>query len=298
MQAQIGDTEIRLLRIFRAVVRQNGFAAAQIELNISLPAISKGMSDLETRMGVRLCERGQSGFQLTKEGQEIYDASKRLFASLDDFRNSVTEAGGKYHGEIRFGIVDNSITNPEFSLSDAVMRFNKSSQNDVRFSVFIGGPRQLEQRVLDSRLHAAIGLFHHRMTPLDYEHLYDTEHVLYCGRKNRLFVRDDSALSLEQLVDEKYVSRGYLESFVDLQPPVALQSAATTPYIEGAAVMVLSGDYIAYLPKHYAKYWVDKGEMRPLLYEQTSRRTSIHLIIRKGGKLPSFVKAFIDQLRI
>jgi hypothetical protein len=37
---QLGDTHIRLLRIFKMVIESGGFAAAEIELNISRPAIS------------------------------------------------------------------------------------------------------------------------------------------------------------------------------------------------------------------------------------------------------------------
>ena len=297
MQSKIGDSEIRLLRIFGAVVRHNGFAAAQTELNISLPAISKNMSDLETRMGVRLCERGPAGFRLTKEGKEIHDASERLFSSLDDFSNSVTEAGGEYHGEIRFGIVDNSITNPQFPISDAIAKFNRSSHENIRFSIFVGGPIQLEQRVLDNRLHMAIGLFHQRIPALNYDHVYDTEHALYCGRQHKIYSKNDDELSSLDLSNAGYVSRGALDTYVDPKPSIAFQTTATTSYVEAAAVMVLSGDYIAYLPKHYAEYWVKEGEMRPLLYKQTFRKTSIHLITRKTRKLPSFIRAFIDELR-
>ncbi|MFT7652603.1 MAG: DNA-binding transcriptional LysR family regulator [Candidatus Azotimanducaceae bacterium] len=297
MHSKIGDSEIRLLRIFAAVVRHNGFAAAQTELNISLPAISKNMSDLETRMGVRLCERGQGGFRLTKEGKEIHDASERLFSSLVDFSNSVTEAGGQYHGEIRFGIVDNSITNPQFPISDAIAKFNRSSHENIRFRIFVGGPIQLEQRVLDNRLHMAIGLFHQRIPALNYDHVYDTEHALYCGSQHKLFSINDDELSSLDLSNAGYVSRGDLDTYVDPRPSIEFQTTATTAYVEAAAVMVLSGDYIAYLPKHYAEYWVNRDEMRPLLYKQTFRKTSIHLITRKTGKLPSFVRAFIDELR-
>jgi DNA-binding transcriptional LysR family regulator len=178
MKRQIDDSEVRLLRIFDAIVRHNGFSAAQAELNISAPAISRYMSELESRLGLRLCERGQRGFSLTKEGQDIHGAACMLFASLDDFRNSVTASGGKFHGEIRFGVIDNTITNPACEIGDAIREFNQTSHADVRFNIYVGGPVQLEQRVLDNRIHAAVGLFHHRIPALEYEFLYETEHAI------------------------------------------------------------------------------------------------------------------------
>ncbi|MEM7227127.1 MAG: LysR family transcriptional regulator, partial [Pseudomonadota bacterium] len=58
------DVELRLLRVFDSVVRNGGFAAAERELGVSRPAISRHMAELEARLGFRLCERGRGGFSL------------------------------------------------------------------------------------------------------------------------------------------------------------------------------------------------------------------------------------------
>jgi DNA-binding transcriptional LysR family regulator len=55
----IGDIELRLLRVYRAVVERGGLSAAQVELGLGLATISKHLSDLELRLGMRLCSRGQ-----------------------------------------------------------------------------------------------------------------------------------------------------------------------------------------------------------------------------------------------
>jgi len=66
--AQVSDFDIRLLRIFRSVVECGGFSAAETVLGIGRSAISQQMSDLEQRVGLRLCQRGRAGFSLTEEG--------------------------------------------------------------------------------------------------------------------------------------------------------------------------------------------------------------------------------------
>lgn len=60
--AQVSDFDIRLLRIFRSVVESGGFSAAETVLGIGRSAISQQMSDLEQRLGLRLCQRGRAGF--------------------------------------------------------------------------------------------------------------------------------------------------------------------------------------------------------------------------------------------
>ena len=88
----LSDIDLRLLRVFFAVVLSRGFAAAQRDLGISASNISVHISQLEQRLGVRLCERGRKGFRLTDEGQLIYDAALNLFRATDNFRGIVDSA--------------------------------------------------------------------------------------------------------------------------------------------------------------------------------------------------------------
>ena len=73
---QVSDFELRLLRVFKVVVESGGFSAAESALGITKSAISQHMSDLEKRLGLRLCQRGRSGFALTDEGAEVLLATR------------------------------------------------------------------------------------------------------------------------------------------------------------------------------------------------------------------------------
>ena len=58
------DVDLKLLRVFATIVKCGGFSAAQAALNAGQSTISEQMSHLETRLGVKLCQRGRSGFRL------------------------------------------------------------------------------------------------------------------------------------------------------------------------------------------------------------------------------------------
>ena len=53
---RLDNFDIRLLRVFMTIADCGGFSAAQAHLGLSQSAISNKMHDLETRMGLRLCE--------------------------------------------------------------------------------------------------------------------------------------------------------------------------------------------------------------------------------------------------
>ncbi|HOP18518.1 MAG TPA: LysR family transcriptional regulator [Parvularculaceae bacterium] len=290
-----GDPEIKLLRLFRTIVNCGGFTMAQSELNVSQSTISTQMAQLESRLGVRLCERGHGVFRLTPEGEQVLAAADRLFAALEDFRNDISEAKENLAGELRLGIMDNSITDANSPLSETLSRFALSAP-DVFVNVFIGGMADLEERVLDGRLHTAIAFTSRCISGLIYTPLYEEQHTLYCGRRHPFFSLTDDEISKEDLQAADFVGWGYKIPKVAVQLPLNFNEVAASSYMEGVAYLVLSGRYIAYLPSHYAQIWVDKGEMRPLFEDVYSATAPINIITR-SEELPSKIaKNFIDSL--
>ena len=65
---RVQDADLKSLRIFETIVRCGGFSAAQSALNISASVISEQMSLLESRLGLRLCERGLARRNLDEAG--------------------------------------------------------------------------------------------------------------------------------------------------------------------------------------------------------------------------------------
>ena len=69
----LSGLDFKLLKVFKAVVEAGGFSAAQNELNVGLAAISKQISDLEIRIGMRLgageVVRGEPEVALRATGQ-------------------------------------------------------------------------------------------------------------------------------------------------------------------------------------------------------------------------------------
>ncbi|WP_154019819.1 LysR family transcriptional regulator, partial [Acinetobacter baumannii] len=76
---------MKLLKIFKPVCDCHSFTSAESILGISRSGISLHMSDLENRLGIRLCQRGRAGFALTDESREILEYIEVLTASIEDF---------------------------------------------------------------------------------------------------------------------------------------------------------------------------------------------------------------------
>lgn len=297
MLGALTDSDIKLLRVFYVIAQCGGFSAAQAQLNLSQSAISTRMAQLEARLGCRLCERGRGTFKLTEEGHAVLLASRKLFASLEDFRTEVAEAQGSVTGELRLGIIDNSVTHEDDRIRAAIARFAAAAPN-ASLNIFIGGAVDLEQQVLDNRLHLAIGLFHHALEGLAYTTLFREEHVLYCATSHPFFDMPDADITAGRLREARYVSWGYGEGLPGWKPPFDFKEVASSPYVEGVAYLILSGAYIGYLPSHYARAWVAERRIRPILEKETWRSVDFSLVRKLTPRVSRLTRTFLAALGI
>ena len=80
--------KLRDLRLLDTVVRLKSMVKAAAQLNISQPAVSKAIAELEHMLGVRLVDRGRQGIEPTPHGRALL---KRGAAIFDELRQGVTE---------------------------------------------------------------------------------------------------------------------------------------------------------------------------------------------------------------
>lgn len=291
---QLHDVDLRLLRVFDAVVRCGGFSAAQAELDVGQPTISAQIGQLEVRLGMRLCERGRGGFRLTEQGRSIHEATQRLLSAIDNFRGEADLLKKTLSGTLNLGVIDNTITDRASPLRGAVERFLARGP-DVRINVHIGTPGELEQRVLDGRLHLAIGHFPFRVPGLAAMPLYEEEHGLYChaGLPFAGPARASPALA-EQLRGARVVARGYLRRR-DLDLLRVESASSTADNVEAQAMLMLSGGCVGFLPLHYAAQWVATGELVRLLPDRMILKSEFSAITRRMKPIP-LVNGFLSDL--
>lgn len=294
MLGNLNDVDLRMLRTFCSIVDAGGFTAAQVRLNMSLPRLSVVIRDLEIRVGYSLCKRGKSGFQLTDEGMATYTAAQALFADIERFRQKTVEVNGRTQEHLQIGTVDSLATMPHCPLPHAIARFRHGNPK-VRLQLHVMRPDELEQAVLEERLHLAIGAFHHRLSGLDYKDLFDEEQNLYCSHDHPLFQRPDESLTVEEISTCDYVDRGYV---AENRRPYELRfnNMISAFSMEAIALLVFSGTYIGYLPSHYAKGWVEQNRLRSIMPERLSYTSAFHCITRQGLEVQSGLARFIEAL--
>ncbi|WP_447589573.1 LysR family transcriptional regulator [Aquipseudomonas campi] len=293
--AQVSDFEIRLLRLFRSVVECGGFSAAETVLGIGRSAISQQMSDLEQRLGLRLCQRGRAGFALTEEGREVYRSTLQLFGALESFRGEVNGLHQQLRGELHIGLTDNLVTVPHMRITHALARL-KERGPEVRIQIRMIPPSEVEQGVLDGSLHVGVVPQSHALSGLEYQTLYEERSQLYCAVGHPLFYVDD-----RQLPDERLNAQDAIAPTFRLPPEIQalyqpLHCTASASDREGMAFLILTGRFIGYLPDHYAQQWVQQGRLRVLKPNQRFYDLNMAAVTRKGRRPQLILESFLEAL--
>ncbi len=289
------DVDLRLLRLFVSVVECGGFTAAQIALNVSPSTISTRMAELEARLGMRLCRRGRAGFSLTAEGQSVYRACLQLFAATEDFRAEVNSVQGRLSGELRVGVVDNTVTNPASRLVDALSAV-KDRGRDVSINLSVMAPNELEKAMVDGRLDAAIGAFYRQLPIFEYIPIYLERLHLYCAREHPLFGRPDADINHSDVEAAPFAGRAYVAEAEGEKFSLRLTAVSKAFHMESLAMLILTGKYLGFLPDHYASIWVGRKKMRPLLPEVIQTDSRFTLILRRGTTRTLLLDAFVESL--
>jgi len=272
--------DLKLLRSFVAVVESGGLTAAANEQGVDLSTISNRLTALENRLGIRLCERGPSGFRLNEAGTEVLSAVQRLFSAISEFQAAAGSLKEEVSGELAIGVVDGFVTAPGFALHDAIRRFERRG-GDAQFKLVVGAPQDLIQSVRDGRLHMAItGVLNEHLRGLSYKKLTFENFFCYCGTRHPLFRTASEEINVESIYRYRLISPSYWD------PPKLDTSKfkyfATVSYLETQLMFLLSGNYLGYLPSHFAAPRVEAGDLRVLLPERLNSSGSIYLIQRRG----------------
>lgn len=95
--------EIRVLRYFLAVVREEGINRAAEVLHITQPTLSRQLSQLEDEVGVKLFHRGAKKITLTNEGILLRRRAEEILALVDRTEQELVEQDELVEGRIVIG---------------------------------------------------------------------------------------------------------------------------------------------------------------------------------------------------
>lgn len=292
--------DIKQLKMFAAVVDENGFHKAAEKLSVTQPAVSTSVRKLENELGVKLLDRFPSGLQKTPYGEVIHRCAKTV---ENDMRNAVNELGALQdmnNARLDIGI---SLTFP-ISRALGVLRLMVDEAPGMRVSVQQGWYTAFKKMLLEGRL----DMF---MSALDQEDSDDRLQQIPLMESPVVVVADashpraqKSRVSLKSLQDEKWLSVGHPDNLIPgwtetfaaagCSPPDFIFDIYSPPHIEQA---IIGSDYIAPLPLQYVESQVARGVLAILNTGDLGWTQTLGLCFRRHKSLSVAASAFIERLQ-
>ncbi len=292
---RISDVDIRLLRVFHAVVACRGLSAAEVELNIGRSTISRHLSDLELRVGVKLCERGPAGFSLTPEGERVHEASSGLFSAINTFQTQIDDVHLRLTGHLELALFDKTISNPEACLPQVFRRFDQIAPK-VTVGIHVEPINIIESGVLTGRFNVGIIPVQREGGGVVSFPLYNEQMYLYCSDGHPLFHEEDANIRQEDVRQHKYVGIGFHSPNMIVSHQLRLTRHAEVYDEHALAALVLSGRYLGFLPDHYAERFASEGAMRPVRPDVYQYQSNHVVILARTPKPSRLVETFVGCL--
>ena len=94
---------LRQLHYFRALAESHSFGRAAALVNVSQPALSMQIKELETILGTALVERGPREVRLTRAGRGVLDRAERILQETMELETDARHARGL--GALNIGMI-------------------------------------------------------------------------------------------------------------------------------------------------------------------------------------------------
>ena len=141
--------EIRVLRYFLTVVREEGINRAAEVLHITQPTLSRQLSQLEEEVGVKLFHRGAKKITLTSEGILLRRRAEEILSLVDRTERELIEQDTLIEGRIVIGCGELAAVQV---LSELIESF-RGKYPQVTYDLFTGNAdlvkEQMEKGLID-----------------------------------------------------------------------------------------------------------------------------------------------------
>ncbi|GAL20459.1 transcriptional regulator LysR family [Vibrio maritimus] len=294
---KLDKRDLRRLEIFCEIVEQGGISNATVSTGLSQPVLSNQLIELEKSLGVTLCKRGRSGFDLTSEGHTVYGYANELSNVLSDFAFKLKGVQSKLTGQVRVGILDNTITLPSNPVPAAIENFYKLSDS-VELTLEVGDYTLLNEKLAKGQLDMMIVvLAEHQLDAFSHAEFLFTE-------KSYLFAREDVAKEIEtrnHSLEGRRINIGGYASEV-MRKLLNVEQYQQLKLIDGwnvesGALLAMAGTHLSFLPSHL----IESNRSQQALVAVNPKHwwfTSDFSVVLKGAKtaLSPAALAFYDCL--
>jgi DNA-binding transcriptional LysR family regulator len=268
--------------------------------NLTQPAASKLLGELEHALGVQLFERLPRGVAPTWYGKVLIRRAGAALAEMDAAHQEVMELLSGLRGRVDVG----AVLTPSTSLIPPAVTRLKSRHARVHVSITVDTSKLLVTRLRAGELDLVVGriLDTEAVDELNFEPITDEPHSLIARAGHPLASR--SGLRLDELSAQGWILppngsivRDRITALFlsqGLEQPAETVSTMALPTI---AALLTASDMVAPLPVELVQAYLDSGALTVLPYDLSLRMDMYGIITRRHHQLSPGAEAMLAALR-
>lgn len=171
-------------KVFMAVAESLSFSKAATVLNISQPAVTRHIKELEERYCTNLFERTGNSVYLTIAGEKVYNTFKIIDKQYRDLDFEIGQLHNSITGDFKIGA---SSTIAQYLIPKAIASFHKR-YHKLRFFLFSGNSFEMEKMLIENQIDLALVENNYSHSGIKYKDFLDDELVIITG-KNSVFAK-------------------------------------------------------------------------------------------------------------
>jgi len=288
------------LHVLVTVMQAGSMGKAAQRLNISQPAVSRSIAELEHALGVRLLDRQHQGVEPTEYGRALLECGVAAFDELRQGVKNIEFLADPATGETRVG------GNPFLATTFACMTIDRLFRRYPRTVIHLtAGPEQdLYRKLRDRSLDLVIT---RRFGPIDdrfeFEFLLDdSPFLVVAGARSPWAQR--RKIELAELVNESWLlppqdsGMGSLVTEAFRASRLAYpRTAVVSDTAEGRIRLLASGRFLTILPPSLLRFSTGKPKCKVLPVELPSAPVSVGIVTLKDRTLSPVTRLFIEHAR-
>lgn len=284
------------LQALAAAVETGSLRSAARRLDLSQPALTKTVRELERELGAALLMRSSKGVVPTAQGKVLFEQARKTLRELDTTVDQIQQLGGRMVGELSVGAVPLAV----MLLIPETLRTFGAAFPDIRLRVSEELYVAQLQRLRRGEVDVAVGGIPPGLASGEFlvEPLLETRMVVVVRKGQPL----EGARSLRELARAKWVytgatsDEGYAKTLYESHgmPPPAVGAVVNSTL--ALLSLVGSGDFVGLLPQQIAVHPLCARYLQVVPVAEAGLPLTVGAIVRSDSVLSPAVRHFIAHL--
>jgi len=188
------------LKVFHTVASRSSFTKASEELNISQPAVTKHIKEIENQLNTKLFDRKGTSIQLTQSGKILFEYAEKIRNIYRDLEFEINQINQQHKGKL---IIGASTTIAQYILPEILAKFN-SYYKDIKIELITHNTQIISDLLKEGKIDLGIIEGESQSNYFDYQ-IFKADEIVLVAKANHSLA--NKTLNIKDLYDLELIFR-------------------------------------------------------------------------------------------